>query len=105
MILLGRKKQLLSSDTIWYCSLCNTCSFVCPQGVKFSKAMVVIRQMAVESGYISGSFLDKWQQVEKLCQHFVARVLSSLLEVRDREGEIDLVHLLKDAYMQCTGGD
>lgn len=35
MILLGMKERVLSSDVIWFCSLCHTCSSICPQHVKF----------------------------------------------------------------------
>jgi heterodisulfide reductase subunit C len=104
MILLGNKEQVLTSDLIWYCSLCNTCSFVCPQDVRFSEAMVILRQMAVEGGYISGSFLSKWQEVEKIGQRFRAEMSGSLLAAKDCEGEINLVQFLKDAYTFCIVG-
>ena len=29
-ILLGRREEVLSSDLIWFCCLCNACFFVCP---------------------------------------------------------------------------
>jgi heterodisulfide reductase subunit C len=55
MIILGLKERVLSSPIMWYCLLCNTCSFVCPQDVRFSEAMAVLRQMAVNEGYVSPS--------------------------------------------------
>lgn len=102
MILLGQKEQVLKTDLIWYCSLCNTCSFVCPQDVRFSEAMVVLRKMAVENGYVSDSFLSKWQQIERLGQRLRAEMLDSLME--DRDGKISSEQILKDAYTQYMGG-
>ena len=33
---MGLSERLLSSDTIWYCSQCRSCVFVCPQDVSFA---------------------------------------------------------------------
>ena len=30
MVLLGMKEKVLSSDLIWLCAMCYTCSFHCP---------------------------------------------------------------------------
>ncbi|MEW6326467.1 MAG: 4Fe-4S dicluster domain-containing protein [Thermodesulfobacteriota bacterium] len=104
MILLGHKKQVLSSDMIWYCSLCNTCSFVCPQDVRFSEAMVVIRQMALENGYIPVSFQARWQQLERLGQQFRTEMLNSFLAERGQEQLLSPEELLRKAYAHCIGG-
>lgn len=104
MILLGQKHQVLSSDTIWYCSLCNTCSFVCPQDVRFSEAMVILRQMAVENGYIPKSFLARWQQLERLGQQFRTEMLNSFLAERGHEQLLSPEELLRKACADCIGG-
>lgn len=104
MILLGQKEKVLSSDTIWYCSLCNTCSFVCPQDVRFSQAMVILRQMAMEGGYVSGAFVDKWQEVDQLGQQFRTEMLHSLLTEKGQEQPLDREELLRDACAHCIGG-
>jgi heterodisulfide reductase subunit C len=104
MILIGQKHQVLSSDTIWYCSLCNTCSFVCPQDVRFSEAMVILRQMAVENGYIPKSFLARWRQLERLGQQFRTEMLHSLLAEKGQEQPLDREELLRDACAHCIGG-
>ena len=51
MIKLGLKDQLLSSPTIWHCTHCETCSFVCPQGIEFCTVVDVLREMATKQGY------------------------------------------------------
>ena len=68
--------------------------------------MVVLRQMAVESGYMPRSFLSKWQEVERLGQQFRAEMLSSLLATaREGEEKMSSKQLLKDAYTHCIGGE
>jgi len=52
MIMLGFKKDVLSANSIWDCSLCHTCDVVCPQDVRFSKIILVLRQMAWEERYV-----------------------------------------------------
>ena len=51
MIKLGLKRRLLGSLGIWYCNHCDTCTFACPQGVRFSDLIAILRKMAVEEGY------------------------------------------------------
>ena len=59
MILLGFKKSVLSAIAIWDCSLCHTCDVVCPQDVRFSKIILVLRQMAYEERYVDqGSLIN-----------------------------------------------
>lgn len=53
MIRMGLKDRLLGSEAIWYCSNCDTCAFVCPQGVQFSTVVRVLRNMAVNDGYVA----------------------------------------------------
>jgi heterodisulfide reductase subunit C len=48
MILLGMRKEVLSSDLIWFCCLCNSCFFVCPQQIRFSRVATELRKLAVD---------------------------------------------------------
>lgn len=50
MIRLGLKDQLLNSSVIWHCTHCDSCAFVCPQDVKFSSVVDVLREMAIARG-------------------------------------------------------
>ena len=52
MAILGMKKEVLSSQFIWLCSSCYTCSERCPQDVKIPEMMNAIRNIAVREGYI-----------------------------------------------------
>jgi NADPH-dependent glutamate synthase beta subunit-like oxidoreductase len=60
MIKLGLKDQLLKSPTIWHCTHCDTCLFVCPQSVRFSSVVDVLRSMAVEQGYCEGKTVERF---------------------------------------------
>jgi len=60
MIKLGLKDQLLSSPAIWHCTHCDSCAFVCPQDVRFSSVVDVLREMAIAQGYCDGGGLEKW---------------------------------------------
>ncbi len=59
MALLGLKKEVLSSDSIWYCALCYTCQERCSQGVEIADIMLVLRNLAVQEGYVPPSFVDQ----------------------------------------------
>lgn len=60
MIKMGMKDQLLGSPAIWHCTHCDTCLFVCPQNVRFSAVVDVLREMALQQGYASGEGCEKW---------------------------------------------
>jgi heterodisulfide reductase subunit C len=56
MVLYGMKDQVLKSDFIWLCSTCYACQDRCPQGVKITDLMTVLKNMAVKEGYIKPPF-------------------------------------------------
>jgi heterodisulfide reductase subunit C len=52
-IMLGCREFALDNPTIWLCATCYSCSERCPQGVRFTDIMRVIRNMAVAEGKIN----------------------------------------------------
>ena len=56
MVLYGMKDRVLKSDFIWLCSTCYACQDRCPQGVKITDLMTVLKNMAVKAGYIKPPF-------------------------------------------------
>ncbi|MFH0926669.1 MAG: 4Fe-4S dicluster domain-containing protein [bacterium] len=68
MVLLGMKEKVLSSDTIWLCSLCYRCYARCPQNVKFTDIMSVLRDMAIKEDYVSHSFLEHMEEIDRISQ-------------------------------------
>jgi heterodisulfide reductase subunit C len=96
MILLGMKEKVLSSDFIWLCSLCNTCSFICPQNVRFSEVMGVLRDMAVKKGYVDASFPQQIASVDKFSQIMRDRILQAIVQKRAQKIAIEPKKLLQE---------
>jgi heterodisulfide reductase subunit C len=61
--LLGLRKIVLSSDVIWLCATCFSCTERCPQGVKLTDVMQAIRNIAVKEGYIHQFFKAQGQMI------------------------------------------
>lgn len=64
MVLLGMKDELLSSPDIWQCSQCHTCVAHCPQDVRFADVIRVLREMAVEEGYVRKGFIEEIERLD-----------------------------------------
>lgn len=63
MILLGMRKRVLSSDFIWLCSGCYTCSDRCPQGVRVTDIMTAVKNIAAREGYLHPTFRQQAELV------------------------------------------
>jgi len=96
MVLLGMKEKVLSSDFIWLCSLCNTCSFICPQDVRFSETMGVLRDMAVKEGYVDPSFPLQIAAIDKFSQTVRDKILQAIVEKRAKKVAIEPKKLLQE---------
>ncbi|MEW5724684.1 MAG: 4Fe-4S dicluster domain-containing protein [Thermodesulfobacteriota bacterium] len=46
----GLRDEVLSSNTIWLCVGCHTCSALCPMAIDISAVMDVLRVLALEEG-------------------------------------------------------
>ena len=79
MVLMGMKERVLSSDFIWYCTQCFTCSGHCPQNVKFTDIMRVLRDMAVKEGFVDSSFLQKAKELDRFSQKVRFRLMKSIV--------------------------
>lgn len=97
MVLLGMRQQVLSSDFIWLCILCNTCYAHCPQNVKFSEVMHVLRTLAVKEGYVHPSFLERIKEIDSLSQKLRHQMALSILGRKSEDIKIDLAKLLAEA--------
>ncbi|MFW9850788.1 MAG: CoB--CoM heterodisulfide reductase subunit C [Candidatus Thorarchaeota archaeon] len=49
---LGLKEEVLSSPDLWLCSTCYTCLERCPRQIETTDAIIFMRNMAVEEGYM-----------------------------------------------------
>jgi len=54
--LLGLREVVLSSDVIWLCAACYSCTERCPQGVRLTDVMRAIRNLAIKEGYVHPFF-------------------------------------------------
>lgn len=50
--LLGLKEQCISSNELWFCTTCYTCTDRCPQDVSPTEVIKAIRNIAVAEGYM-----------------------------------------------------
>ena len=78
MVLLGMKKEVLSSKVIWYCCSCYTCYTQCPQNVKFTDIMAALRHLAIKEGYVRKDFLDKVYNIDNLAQKIRLDIIKCL---------------------------
>lgn len=64
MVLLGMKEEVLSSPELWQCNQCHACVAHCPQNVRFADVMRVLRQMALENGYVTKELVDEVNRID-----------------------------------------
>lgn len=50
--LLGLKDEVLASPDLWLCSTCYTCLERCPRQIKVTDAIIIMRNMAVDHGFM-----------------------------------------------------
>ena len=83
MAILGMRKEVLSSDVLWMCSRCYTCYARCPQDVKFTDVMVVLREMAVAEGFVPPERLAEIQELDRFAQELRCEMVRSVLHPDD----------------------
>jgi len=97
MVLLGMKKEVLSSKVIWYCCSCYTCYAQCPQNVKFTDVMAALRHLAIEQGYVSKDFLDKVYNIDNLAQKIRLDIIKCLTkEQTPNKTKTDITAIVED---------
>lgn len=50
--LLGLKDEVLASPDLWLCTTCYTCLERCPRQIKVTDAILIMRNMAVDHGFM-----------------------------------------------------
>jgi len=63
MTQLGLKERVLSSDTLWLCAACFTCTDRCPQDVEVASVIRVLRNLAAEKGFIPQVFKEQGSSI------------------------------------------
>lgn len=97
MVLLGMKEEVLSSNLIWLCSLCYTCYARCPQNVKFTDIMGVLRDMAVQEGYVHPSFVKNIDEIDRISQKIRHQMVRAVFPQKQEEKTINQKELIKMA--------
>jgi heterodisulfide reductase subunit C len=97
MVLLGMRKEVLSSNFPWLCTQCYTCQAHCPQNVKFSDVTKALRSMAVQEGYVHPSFVEQIKQIDSFSQRLRHQMVRSILAQKSEETEVDLAKLAEEA--------
>jgi heterodisulfide reductase subunit C len=87
-VLLGMRKDVLSSPVIWRCVQCYSCTAKCPQDVRFREVMRALREMAVAEGHADASLLDAVEELGRLSQKCRGEMAKAL--VSDRGAFADL---------------
>jgi len=93
MVLLGMRKEVLSSAFIWMCSQCYTCQAHCPQNVDFADVMKALRNMALREGYVHPSFLNKINEIDTFCEEFRHHMVSRIVDGRSAETSVAVAEL------------
>lgn len=74
-IILGMREEVLSSELIWLCCLCNSCYFVCPQEIKFARVAEELRKTALAEGLADEGFLERLQELRPYLSDLCRRTL------------------------------
>ncbi|MCX6089324.1 MAG: 4Fe-4S dicluster domain-containing protein, partial [Candidatus Atribacteria bacterium] len=67
-ILVGDRETLLPSQAIWMCIGCYTCTAHCPQDVEFTNLLKVLRDIAIEEGYVKPYWKKMVEEVDRRTQ-------------------------------------
>jgi len=97
MVLLGMRKEVLSSDTIWFCIQCYSCQAHCPQNVDFADIMKALRSIAVREGYVAPSFVEKVKEIDVFCQKLRHEMVEAAIGLRSQGGEGEPSRLATEA--------
>ena len=67
-VMLGMRREVLSSPLIWRCVQCYSCTAKCPQNVKFREVARALRQMAVAEGFADAGLIEQVEELGRFSQ-------------------------------------
>ncbi len=99
---------MLSSDVIWLCAVCYSCTERCPQGVRLTDVMQAIRNLAVKKGYVHPFYQAQGKAIADSGRIFEAEEEEFINEMRAEMGlpplsPVNLKEVSK--IMQCVKGE
>ena len=83
-VLLGMRKEVLSSPVIWRCVQCYSCSAKCPQNVKFRDVMKALREMAIAEGHVKPEMNRQVELLDELSQKLRRDMVNALVSNPDK---------------------
>ncbi len=85
MTILGMREEVLSSDILWMCSRCYTCHALCPQNVKFTDVIAILREMAIKEGYAPKERYEEARELDKMIQELRCRIINNKLHPKKKQ--------------------
>lgn len=83
--LLGLRDVVLSSDVIWLCATCFSCTERCPQGVKLTDVMRAIKNIAVREGHIHPFYQAQGKMITE-----IGRIFEDDEFINEQRADLDL---------------
>jgi heterodisulfide reductase subunit C len=81
-VMLGLRKEVLSSPVIWRCVQCYSCTAKCPQNVRFREIIRALREMAVAEGHADPALAGQVTELGRLSQKLRRDMIAALVERR-----------------------
>ena len=78
-VLLGLRKDVLTSSQIWRCVQCHSCTAKCPQNVRFREVIRALRDMAVAEGCVAASVPLQVEELGQLAQRLRRNAVAALV--------------------------
>ena len=85
MAILGMRDEVLSSDILWMCSRCYTCYALCPQDVKFSDVVSILRDMAIKEGRAPSERHEKAKELDRQVQELRCLIIEHKLHPEKKQ--------------------
>jgi heterodisulfide reductase subunit C len=98
MINLGMKEEVLSSSTIWVCSLCYTCATRCPRNIDFPTLIMSLKNKIIQEKLVKDSTKSDFHKyffeiVNKYGRMYEPELMIKLLDITDFSGLLHNVRL------------
>ena len=87
-VLLGMRKEVLSSPVIWRCVQCYSCTAKCPQNVKFRDIVKALREMAAAEGFADSGLIGEVAELDRLTQKVRRTMAAALIDDRKKFAEL-----------------
>jgi len=83
-ILLGMRKEVLSSPIIWLCLICYRCYARCPQKVNFTDIMRILRYLAIKGRHVPVQTPTQIENLDRFIQEIRRDLVSGLFESQEK---------------------